>query len=93
MSDELIKLLQTVQHRLAQQLASSGHSFDTTFTRESPQLLDAGAQPGQVTTDLLKEERRGEAQGSNGATECNGGSLLQSSSVSPQMAADTPAAC
>lgn len=53
-SDVLFKLLQTVQHCLSQQFASSGCSSDTTFTWNRPQLLDTGTQPGEVTMNLLK---------------------------------------
>jgi len=66
MSDVLFKLLQTVQHCLTQQLASSGCSSDAAFTWKSPQLLHAGAQAGQVATDLLKVQRKCEGQESNG---------------------------
>ncbi len=57
MSDVLFILLQTVQHCLSQQLASSGCSSDTTVTWNRPQLLHTGTQPSQVTTNLLKIER------------------------------------
>lgn len=53
-SDVLLKLLQTVEHSLPQQLASSGCPSDATFTWNRPQLLHTGTQPGQVTTNLLK---------------------------------------
>ena len=52
-SHVLFKLLQTVQHGLLQQISSSGCSDDAAFTWNRPQLLNAGMQPGQVTTDLL----------------------------------------
>lgn len=54
MSDVLFKLLQTVQHCLSQQFVSSGRSSDTTFVRNRPQLLHAGTQPCEVTTNLLE---------------------------------------
>ena len=53
-SDVLLELLQTVQHRLSQQLAPSSRSSGTTFTWNGPQVLDTGVQPGQVTTDVLE---------------------------------------
>ena len=56
-SDVLLELLQTVQHRPTQQLSSSGCSSDASFTWNRPQLLHTGTQPGQVTTDLLQIQR------------------------------------
>lgn len=55
----LFELLQTVQHCLSEQLASSGCSPNTAFTWNRPQLLHTGVQPGQVTTNLLKTEKKG----------------------------------
>lgn len=108
MSDVLLKLLQTVQHCLTQQLASSGCSSDTTFPRNRPQLLHAGTQSGQVTTNLLKIAEKGikvrdnvgdrEQQRGEGWEEQQENAIIalrstSTSSILPQMAADIPAAC
>lgn len=97
MSDILFKLLQTVQHCLSQQLASSGCSSDTAFTRNRPQLFNTGTQPSEVTTNLLEVDReeKGIEFRDNVEEEIAIKALRNTllSSVLPQMAVDIPAAC